>query len=1731
MTRPTASHQRMPSVLAGRRGPMALHGELLLTTAVHLIMVLAGVCLIGGTACANPGGGTVVSGSATITETAPGRLDVRQGTDKAIIDWRSFSIGQGEHTNFQQPSAGSIALNRVTGADPSAILGRMIANGQVFLVNPNGIMVGQGARIDVGGLVATTANIRNEDFMASRYRFDQPSANPDARVVNRGDITVGGQGLAALAAPGVENAGSITAELGEVVLAGIRTFTLDAHGDGLLSFQVGEPVTVAPRDAQGKPIEALVSNSGKISAPGGTVVLTAGSLGGVVDRVINMDGVVEARAVEVKGGTIVLSGGDAGIVNVTGALDASGQGPNQTGGTVKVLGDKVALTKQARIDVSGDAGGGTTLIGGNRHGDGPEPNARRTLIARDATIKADAKTRGNGGTVVAWADDSLSFAGAISVRGGAAEGDGGFVETSSRKGLFVTSGRVDGEAPAGKSGLWLLDPENIIVTNSGTDDLTLVDEFLDDADGDYGGFGTAFIYGGALEQASSDVVLQALNDIAVEANLFMNGGVTNPPGPVGLVLQAGNNITINSRIVTNGGRIHLEADSSHSPIGPADGAGTVAIRSPTGEENAGIDSASGPITLIGADFDIAGDVIADRRVEGILEVDGDFVLARSQNGAALSIGGAEDILNAGEVGLISANGRFTVGRATTAGTDGRGTAPVDLTTGQITFNGPLLSESAGSNASPVTIVSSAGILFNTGLSLPGKPITLEAAGPVIAGSALEGPAIRTGGGALTITSGVEPLGSYSLRGPLGTTGEASSFTVDTAGGAIRLFDAAGTVSTKLFDSASEAPVNIAGNASRVGFFTRTDTTLDASSFGTLEGVVDGALSVNGQITGDLVSLFATGPLSVNAPIAATSAINLAAGIDGGVRAPVPPQPLTLAADITAGTVRMTATEAVSQPAGTLTADSLSVSAGTSITLPSVLADVFAAGFESGDDGVVRSLSAIFGRPVAIGTVAGFLPTLFSGVAGFDLVDGVTTRNGSASLSASGQLSVNRPILAGTGAIDLTVTGPPPGTDVPSLVFGADVVGAGIGLDAAGAIAQTAGTLQTAGLAVTAAGDVTLDQPNGVGVLALSAPDRSVVFRNASPLAIGAAGEVSGLSAGQAVIRSGEAMTFSDVPITIGQSLSVVAGTDIFASSGTTIVAGTPTAAGSGRLVFQAAGNIDLQGSVTTRGGAVTVEADSPHVGGGSDGAGTLTLGGRISSDSGRITLIGAGFSLPSTADAGTGSIDLAPTTTAAPLAFSIGGGLLTDGTLTIGQATTAGIQPEGTGAITLTANGLSIQDAITTGTDRLTAVSLRSLADIAIDGPIGAAGNAAATAGGSVVFSATGALTSQTRSVTVQADADGNGTGGVVMANGAAIRATGGPIVVAAAQDLTITGLTSGSTTPDAVTLVSRAGAIIDGGDTALDVEASSGGLVARVGTGIGAGNPLDVRIGRIDLENTGSSAIAIAEADDLTVGRLAGVSGSPLALQAGGTLTFAGATALSGPTTLTAGTGVTFNGTLDGSQPLTVSTGGDIRFTGDVGATSPLGNVVVGLPSVGFDILDPAIRDPARIAGPAGLVGNQGGNVVIGGRFVAGGAIMRIDRIAGEITGPAVPTNAFDVAALFVDARRVTLFGTVQAQSGVAAAALAATPIPPLNPAARLEDFTINGCIIGQVCEQPKVPVVVDGVDVASIVTAPNALLVTPSPQVPSIEAESLFLATPPQSSLQQPEEPFSNLGNEELW
>ncbi|MDR2365241.1 MAG: filamentous hemagglutinin N-terminal domain-containing protein [Zoogloeaceae bacterium] len=428
---------------------------------------------------AAPEGGQVAAGTASIQRQG-NEVKITQGSDRAVINWKSFDIGKTEKVEHAMPSAASYGLHRVTGGGgASQLAGELKSNGNVFLVNPAGVVIHKGARIDVGGFLASTADIRDEDFMAGNLLFNQPG-NPGAMILNLGEISVRDRGFAALVAPTARNDGIIAARLGRITLASGNGFKLDFHGDDLIAFAAPEPLVDGLYTPEGETLG--VTNNGEIKAEGGIVYLTASQLDAIVQSVVQNGGVVSAASAEMENGKIVLYAENARVEN-SGTLNVSGKNLGETGGTIIVTGQEVALTANAHIDASGDSGGGTVLIGGDHMGGNVPagiqakyglrleetsiPNAANTYIGQDVVIDASAIRQGNGGKIVVWADDSTEFYGTALARGGNVSGNGGIVEISGGQ-RVVAQGTVDVAAKNGQTGRYLIDPAGSIYAS--TDD-------------------------------------------------------------------------------------------------------------------------------------------------------------------------------------------------------------------------------------------------------------------------------------------------------------------------------------------------------------------------------------------------------------------------------------------------------------------------------------------------------------------------------------------------------------------------------------------------------------------------------------------------------------------------------------------------------------------------------------------------------------------------------------------------------------------------------------------------------------------------------------------------------------------------------------------------------------------------------------------------------------------------------------------------------------------------------------------------------------------------------------------------------------------------------------------------------------------------------------------------------------------------------------------------------------
>jgi filamentous hemagglutinin family protein len=705
-------------------------------SALSAALLAAGLC--SPVLHAAPSGSVVRAGEARVEQHGTlTRID--QTSARAIIDWRGFDVGAAEQVRFNQPSPQAATLNRVTGEQQSRIDGHISANGQVFLVNQHGVIFGNGAKIDVGSLFVSTANIGNPDFMAGRLNFNQ-RGQPGAQIRNEGVISAAEGGLVALVAPHVRNDGVIVARLGKVTLASGDRYTLDLFGDQLIQLQIPETEADALLVAQAGRIEHL----GRIEADGGRVVLVNAASGKqALDGVINLAGVIQADTVRQQSGRIVLE--SSGAVNLSGELHARGMQAGESGGSIDVRGQSIELVG-ARLDAQGDAGGGVVHVGGTWQG-GTGPRAQTLAVDYASRIQADAISQGQGGEVVFWSDGETRFAGLTTARGGAQSGDGGRVEVSGL-GQLEFQGLVDAGASVGKAGQLLLDPKDLLI---GAPEAAVIARVL---------------------RTGTTTTLQASQDIEVNSLIDGRGGRDGG----GLDFSAGQDIRINDFIVTQNGAVRLDAIAGTFSMAPGKAifAGNAEIDIAAGGDLSlgslltsnilSLASRSGGVR-IGAPVEAGnGDLIV--RAAGDIDIAAAIVNLRAGSDVALEAGGSIHVAAPidGTGGVDGGSVRLVAGGGIDVGTQ----APAHVAT----QNGAITLDAAGAiNFSP-----DAGLYAGSGaITLTGSQVTagiLSGNGGIAvqsrSGDLMLGGVMQTGG-AVQLTSPT----SLTVAQPIGVTGNGS----------------------------------------------------------------------------------------------------------------------------------------------------------------------------------------------------------------------------------------------------------------------------------------------------------------------------------------------------------------------------------------------------------------------------------------------------------------------------------------------------------------------------------------------------------------------------------------------------------------------------------------------------------------------------------------------------------------------------------------------------------------------------------------------------------------------------------------------------------------------------------------------------------------------------------------------------------------------------------------------
>ena len=590
--------------------------------ASHAAMIVMLCAMTGTHALAGPEGGAVSSGSAQISSSGA-VTTIRQSSNRAVIDWQIFDVGTQEAVSYLQPGQNAAILNRVTGgAGASQIDGSLSANGQVFVLNPDGVVIGETGRIaSRGGFVASSLDIEDTAFMLGgdlRLSGDDTGA-----VINRGVIE-SAAGDVVLVAPRIGNFGTLKAEAGTVALGAGTSAWLRPADDQLLHIDMGLRVGGRGVDNQG----LIESAQAELKAAGGSVY----------DLAINQSGTVRATGVERKNGRILLSSG---------------------GGSVKVSG-----TQEARNQ---DGSGGEIYAGGGFQGqDAAIANAETLTVTETAVFEASASAgEADGGRVILWSDGLTSFEGSITATAGASGGDGGFAEVSGRQQLAFSPALVDLSAQAGSVGTLLLDPDDLLIVDfrgqgaeadvdAGSGTVTPAPE-SGEWDPDRRG---SEILAGTVEGllAMTNVVLQASGSIYGMAPVVSAAGSTN-----NLTLTAGEDIYLQSFIDLQGGDLSLLAQgriqgAEYFPEFPSFGTGAITANrisigssGSAGLEAVDLDGVAFSAQVIDLDFgaSISGDVSLGSAANAIGQVN----LLNAQAGG---FSGALSIVNEG--GGLTVNG-------------------------------------------------------------------------------------------------------------------------------------------------------------------------------------------------------------------------------------------------------------------------------------------------------------------------------------------------------------------------------------------------------------------------------------------------------------------------------------------------------------------------------------------------------------------------------------------------------------------------------------------------------------------------------------------------------------------------------------------------------------------------------------------------------------------------------------------------------------------------------------------------------------------------------------------------------------------------------------------------------------------------------------------------------------------------------------------------------------------
>jgi filamentous hemagglutinin family protein len=626
------------------------------------ISVAVASCFVAGAAFANPNGPSVVKGNATIVQN--GNLLQITNTPNAILNWQSFSIGANEITRFVQQSASSAVLNRVVTQNPSTILGALQSNGRVFIVNPNGILFGAGAQVDVAGLVASTLSLSDADFLAGRMRFGQGLGSS---VVNQGNITTGAGGNVYLVGSAVTNNGIITSPQGEVILAAGNSVELVNPGTPNLR------VEIAAADHEARNLGQIISDAGRI---------------GIYAGLINNSGTIRADSAIAEGGSILLKATKNARLESSSVLSAKGQG----GGEIKVLADG-SVQVAGRLDASAPSGG-----------------------------------------------------------------DGGFIETSAKK-VHVDAGTVvTTTALKGKTGTWLIDPDDFVIVAQGGDI-------------------TGAELGRNLSTTSVIINSDSVGPTPVPdpngfGDILVNDSIAWT-APNSLTLAARRNVTING-LIAGGGDLNFYAGwDGNNPSGPfvvTSGAGDITSSFNNIQTAGDVFFRAGRDILLGASTVSAGLNATDALAKTAQLVAGRDISLTDPSGGALVIAtGNNNTGSSATVILLATTGTITMQGSELLAIGG-GTASVNGGAAGVTLNagnGITLNNSTVSAIGADGISGGSGtttLVAGSGITLSSSAVSARGGGGVIGAGGNATVTLSTGGDIALASAGITSSGAGSRPG-------------------------------------------------------------------------------------------------------------------------------------------------------------------------------------------------------------------------------------------------------------------------------------------------------------------------------------------------------------------------------------------------------------------------------------------------------------------------------------------------------------------------------------------------------------------------------------------------------------------------------------------------------------------------------------------------------------------------------------------------------------------------------------------------------------------------------------------------------------------------------------------------------------------------------------------------------------------------------------------------------